>query len=45
MGCQRAIAQRLGEKGADDVLTRKGHPGTLPEEGWDNAYLTKALFS
>lgn len=32
MGCQRAIAQRLIDKGADYVLALKGNQGTLHEE-------------
>lgn len=32
MGCQRAIAQRLLDKGADYVLALKGNLGTLHEE-------------
>jgi Transposase len=32
MGCQRTIAQRLVEKGADYVLALKGNHGTLHEE-------------
>ena len=32
MGCQRAIAQRGIEKGADSVLALKGNQGTLHEE-------------
>ena len=32
MGCQRVIAQRLSDKGADYVLALKGNQGTLHEE-------------